>query len=278
MLVIHELKMKRLYKYIAPITLVAVLFAFLVPQFAQADITTGLVAYYTFDDGSGTTAADSAGTNTGTLSGSTIPTWVGGKIGAHALAFNGSTAYVNVPDATALNPTAITVSAWVNFTSFGSSYNAIVSKVTAGGGAYYQLFVKSNGTLAVYMTGSSGAIDYDGTGSHTLTLNTWYHIAFTYDSSTGLIGYVNGVQDATVGASGTLTAPTGVPLTISNDTNTAGRFAAASIDDVRIYNRAFTSSDITQLFNFTGITATVAPVVLIQGANVILKGGNMTIK
>ncbi len=45
----------------------------------------GLVAYYTFDEGSGTTAGDSAGSNTGTLTNG--PTWTTGKIGSGAVQF-----------------------------------------------------------------------------------------------------------------------------------------------------------------------------------------------
>ena len=40
----------------------------------------GLVAHYTFDEGSGTTAGDSAGSNTGTLANG--PVWTAGKVGS----------------------------------------------------------------------------------------------------------------------------------------------------------------------------------------------------
>ncbi|MDP2933123.1 MAG: LamG domain-containing protein, partial [bacterium] len=54
---------------------------------------TGLVGYWSFNDGNGTQAGDSSGNgNTGTLSGATIPTWVDGKRGK-ALSFDGSTSY-----------------------------------------------------------------------------------------------------------------------------------------------------------------------------------------
>src|SRR5688572_6099189 len=42
-------------------------------QLAQVAPTSGLIAHYTFDEGSGTTATDSAGSNTGTLTNG--PTW-----------------------------------------------------------------------------------------------------------------------------------------------------------------------------------------------------------
>ena len=58
---------------------------------ASADITTGLVNHYKLDETSGTTAYDSAGTNTGTVTGATF---TAGKIG-NALSFNGTNNYIN---------------------------------------------------------------------------------------------------------------------------------------------------------------------------------------
>src|SRR3989338_5105623 len=81
-------------------------FLFLLP-FSQtrADIVTGLVSHWKMDETSGTTATDSVGTNTGTVSGATF---TAGKIG-NALSFNGTTNYVSVPR---MNYDEITLSAW----------------------------------------------------------------------------------------------------------------------------------------------------------------------
>lgn len=213
-------------------------------------LTDNILAYWKFDDGSGTTAADATGNgHTGTLSGSPAPTWNTSGIINDSLTYNGTTAWVSVADAAALSPTAITVAAWVNFSSFPNAYNTIVSKITSGASAYWQYHVKSNGKLDVYLTASGGSVFYDGTGSHTLLANTWYFVVFTYDSTNGLIGYVNAASDATVAANGTLKATTGAALAIGNDTNTAGRFPAGKIDEVGVWSRALTSTEITELYN-----------------------------
>jgi hypothetical protein len=52
-----------------------------------------LIAHWTFDEGSGTTAYDSVGDNHGTLIGD--PTWTSGIIGG-ALSFDGDGDYINV--------------------------------------------------------------------------------------------------------------------------------------------------------------------------------------
>ena len=91
----------------------------------------GLIAAYGFDEGSGTTAADSSGNgNTGTLANAT---WTAaGKFGS-ALNFNGTNAWVSVPNATSLNPTAgMTMEAWVNPSLGHRGWRTVVFKEQAG--------------------------------------------------------------------------------------------------------------------------------------------------
>src|SRR5437868_11816809 len=81
---------------------------------------TGPVAAYAFEEGSGTTTADGSGNGrTGTLSNAT---WSANGHSGRALSFNGSTSWVSVPDAAALDlTTAVTVEAWVFATSSSGS-------------------------------------------------------------------------------------------------------------------------------------------------------------
>src|SRR5215203_349605 len=94
---------------------------------ASARAQTGPVAAYGFDAGSGTIAADASGLNhTGTL---VDATWTGsGRFGG-ALSFNGTSAYVQVPDADALDLAAsMTLEAWVRPATAGGGYRTVVVK------------------------------------------------------------------------------------------------------------------------------------------------------
>ena len=86
-----------------------------------------LVAYWKFDEGSGTTAADSSGNgNTGTLING--PLWTAGKAG-NALYFDGIDDNVTVLDSASLHlSSAFTLSAWVNPAATFTDYRAIVTK------------------------------------------------------------------------------------------------------------------------------------------------------
>jgi hypothetical protein len=79
-------------------------------------------------------------------------------------------------------------------------------------------------------------------------------LVVTYSSVAGLVTYVDNQVDKTVTANGALGSNTNV-TTIGLDNATAGRIPAAQIDDVRIYNRALSASDVLELYNYTGISA-----------------------
>ena len=85
---------------------------------------TGLVASYSFEEGTGTAASDASGNNNnGTLANATWTT--SGKFGK-ALTFNGTSSVVNVPDAASLRlTTAMTLEAWVYPTAAGSVWRTV---------------------------------------------------------------------------------------------------------------------------------------------------------
>ncbi|MHC4694214.1 MAG: hypothetical protein ACYS67_15840, partial [Planctomycetota bacterium] len=86
-----------------------------------------LVAHWPLDEGSGTTAYDSAGGNDGTLMSG--PVWVSGRMGG-GLQFNGSSSYVDCGNHTSLNITsAITLALWVNTNDSGNDdHNPYLAK------------------------------------------------------------------------------------------------------------------------------------------------------
>src|SRR5262245_66066750 len=94
------------------VTVVAFLLGCLLAPATGRPATTGLVAAFSFNEGSGSTVGDASGSGNNGAVGSA--TWsASGKFGA-ALSFNGSSAEVTVPDAASLHLTsAMTLEAWV---------------------------------------------------------------------------------------------------------------------------------------------------------------------
>jgi glucose/arabinose dehydrogenase len=205
---------------------------------AMPAATSGLVAAYSFDAGSGTTVVDSSGNNNvGTISGATWSTT--GKYGG-ALSFDANRqTYVGVPDSASLDlGTAMTLEAWVNPSSVTGSWRTVIFKQRSGGTAYslYGNDGQDRPVGQVYTTAEQNS----RAGSQ-LVANTWTHLATTYDGS-ALKLYVNGVEVANVAVSGPIAASSG-PLTIGGNAVWSEWFAGL-IDDVRIYNRALAPGEI----------------------------------
>jgi hypothetical protein len=197
----------------------------------------GLVAAYAFDEGAGTTTSDATGSgNTGTLSGAT---WSAtGKFGK-ALSFNGSSSLVTVPDAASLDLTnGMTLEAWLYPTTLSGWRTAILKRTTAG--LAYSLYAHNNDPQPASTINVAGS-DVSATGPSALPLNTWSHLAATYNGTTLRI-YLNGAQVGSMAVSGSITTSTG-QLSIGGN-NVWGEYFAGLIDEVRVYNRALTATEI----------------------------------
>jgi hypothetical protein len=203
---------------------------------------TGLVAAYSFNEGSGTTLADRTGSGrTGTISGATWTTQ--GRNGG-ALSFDGVNDWVTVADANSLDlTTGMTLEAWVYPTAGGGgSWRNVIIKERTGGEVYNLYANADTNTPAVFVIrAAQTTVPQDARGTAALTLNTWTHLAATFDNAT-LRLYLNGTQVATRAVAGPLVTSTGA-LRIGGN-GIWGEFFQGRIDDVRIYNRALTATEI----------------------------------
>src|SRR6185436_4481769 len=159
---------------VVPLGLACVLLSVPRPVLAQAS---DLVAAYSFDQGSGGTVADVSGNgNTGTIQSAT---WTpSGKFGS-ALAFNGSSARVQIPDANVLDlTTGVTLEAWVYPTANQADWRTVVQKQAD---SYLLSAGNSTGNLrpACGATFSSGGVTAASTSA--IPTNTWTHLAMSYD-------------------------------------------------------------------------------------------------
>lgn len=201
----------------------------------------GQVGAWSFNEGIGTTVGDASGqNNTGTLNG---PVWTStGKYGG-ALTFDGVNDFVNVPDANSLDlTTGMTLSAWVRPTTLGNWRQVLLKE--RPNGLTYGLYGTGGTGNRPNSTISVGGVDREvnAPAASALTVNTWAHLAVTYDGTTMRI-YVNGTQVAT-------RAQTGAMATSSNALKIGGNaiwgeWYAGQVDEVRVFNRALTAVEIT---------------------------------
>ncbi|MGW4963212.1 LamG-like jellyroll fold domain-containing protein [Nonomuraea sp. NPDC004186] len=200
----------------------------------------GLVGAWGMNEGSGTTVADSSGkTNTGAGSNTT---WANGKYGK-ALSFNGSSSMVTVAHAASLRlTTGMTLSAWVNPTTVtGTPWKSVVTKELSAGGASYALYAANGSALPSGWVQTAPETPTTAEGLSPLPVNTWSHLALTYDGA-ALRLFVNGQQVDQTPLNGSL-YDDGSPLRIGGNVVWREYFSGL-IDEVRVYNRAQTAAEI----------------------------------
>ncbi|WP_433216299.1 LamG-like jellyroll fold domain-containing protein [Microtetraspora malaysiensis] len=202
----------------------------------------GLVAAYGMNEGSGATVADASGSgNTGTAS---ATSWAAGKFG-QALSFNGTSSWVTVKDSPSLRLTnKITMEAWVKPASI-SGWRTVLMKESGPDDGSYALYSSiSTGPGVSGGPATDLLIDGYSDGADSLTklaINTWSHIAGTYDGTSTKI-YINGSLAGETTVSGNV-ATGAAPLRIGGN-NPFGDYFSGLIDEVRIYNTALTQGQI----------------------------------
>ncbi|MDE2041249.1 MAG: hypothetical protein KGI59_02615, partial [Patescibacteria group bacterium] len=219
----------------------------------------GLVGWWKFDEGSGTTAADSSGSgNTGTLVGG--PTWTTGQIGG-ALSFNGTNQYVTAStNSMPASAQAVSISAWVFISQYPNSKSSIVwrGSTSAGGGfgdpRIFALTLEgaSNNVPVFYAeSAGSGGLYYDATSSVSIGTGSWHLITGTSDGSGHLAIYVDG---SSAGAQGPFlgfssgSADSTVYVGADNSRSSLEDYFPGRVDDVRIYNRALSAQEVSVLY------------------------------
>jgi fibronectin type 3 domain-containing protein len=211
-----------------------------------------LVAAYSFNEGTGATVADGSGNgHAGAIASGTWTT--AGKFGG-ALSFNGAGTVVTIPDAAVLHfTTGMTLEAWVNPTAGGSAWRDVIYK--ANDNFYLEASTTPAGlpVAGAIINGSYG----EAYGASALALNTWTHLAATYDGSV-LRFYVNGAEVSNRLQAGAILTSTN-PLQIGGD-GLYGQYFSGLIDEVRVYDTALKPSEI-QTDMSTPIGTTTVPVV-----------------
>ncbi|MGH8529035.1 MAG: LamG-like jellyroll fold domain-containing protein, partial [Nevskiales bacterium] len=207
----------------------------------------GMVSWFKAENN----ANDSQGANDGTLENGA--TFAAGQVG-QAFSFDG------VDDSVALgNPTnlqlsdAITVDAWIRPDSAaGFKYTIAKWQAGGGGGSSWLLAINGDSPRAFVLgNGGDGFTEVQAGSLPTGPSAPFSHVAMTYSATDALRLYVNGVQVGTGGESvGTMANPTSQAVNLgSASVGGAGEFFAGALDEVEIFNRALTATEIKEIYD-----------------------------
>lgn len=182
--------------------------------------------------------------NNGTpQNGATIDT--NGKL-SNAANFNGSSSCIYAPYNSKLSVSNLTLNAWVNPESY-PGWAEIVGKGNVSFGPYaLQLSTSGTGTIR-FTYNQQNPWTYFVDSTNTIPLNQWSFVTLTYDGSKARF-YINGNLDSEHTLNVALTQ-TSSGLSIGCDPPGANEFFDGKIDEVNVWNKALTLSEITTLYN-----------------------------
>ena len=201
------------------------------------------VTHWKFDEGNGSITADfSENGNTGTLTNG--PVWTTGKIG-NGISVDGVNDYVGGNKL--IKAPQVTISAWFKIASVPATNTNIVGFANGADTGVHdkELYLDTSGKLRFYV--------YDGGSKHTaipnvtVPLNEWVYAASTADGTNAKV-YMNGALIGSVSAGNTY-AQYSQPNVFVARSSSSFSYLNGSIDEVRIYNRSLSSSEIQQIYS-----------------------------
>jgi len=228
-------------KRIALILGVVGLFA-LASSMAYAALSSDIVLFMAFEDGSGTDVTDSS--IYGNNGVATVASWTAGKHGG-GYEFDGATTVITVAPSAELTALGapMSIGYWINIISFPAQWQAVVEMEAAPGDRSGGWKSGLNNAQPVFTT--YGVMDHNATGD--LAVGEWVHFACTYDGTT-VAFYINGEVDSEVAGAGDIDVTQSPSLNIGAEAGTPGNWGInAILDNLWVSNAAKTQAEIQQL-------------------------------
>ncbi|MBN2203192.1 MAG: hypothetical protein JW700_03330 [Candidatus Aenigmarchaeota archaeon] len=204
---------------------------------------TGIIGFWNFDDSGDFVASDTSGNgNDCNLINMETTDWVSG-ISNQGLRFNGADEYLNCGDDSTLNVVGeITVMMWIKPDTW-DAYDRIISEGNGGDGSY--IIARSGSTGSIMAQYRYGGVNYyRGNLGNVIPLNEWTHVAFTFDGTSSIKVYVNGIRIDD-------SSPSGYGFGNSANLNIGRRsdgtnYFDGTIDEILIYNTELAQEEIQQ--------------------------------
>jgi hypothetical protein len=217
----------------------------------------GLVAEYLFNG----TALDTAGTNNGTVNGAT-PAADRFLNSSSAYSFDGVSNYIQLARNSGIR-FPCTISVWVNSGGQGANPSGIFASDNHDWYmGNYNGFVVSSSTAGYYAMVGCGVPMNNGYSTSVLPIpSKWTHLTVIFSSINSVIYYVDGISQSVTAAGGyTVPSFAGSPDRIGATYDSLGRtYFKGLIDDLRIYSRALTASEVSALYTEGGWTGVSSP-------------------
>lgn len=200
-----------------------------------------------------TTYTDTSGSGNN-LTGYNTPTAAAGHYGGSNLSTSFASAsaqYCSIADNASLSITgSMSISAWVYMANV-NTYKMIVTKFGASGNYSFSTFVHAAGNIVIFNASNNGTELTTAQTSTGLSAGVWYHLCFVYNGTDMRI-YINGAL-ATNGSSNPKAYTSGIyngtaAFRIGATDQVSPFYMNGRVDDVAIWNRALSASEVVQLY------------------------------
>lgn len=204
------------------------------------DFNRGLVGYWAMDYYNATGIYDNSsysnfGTFAGGVSGSNLSTGARG----YGLSFDGTDDYITIPSSSSLNlSTAMTVSAWIYDKGPSPTYRMVAAKANSW------FVTVSSGVLYCAVWNTTGVAIQDA-NMGAIPTNSWTHVVMVFNG-TDTLSYINGIYTDKFYLGTNMATNTNA---VSIGRRSAGENFNGTIDEVLIFNRSLSSSEILALYN-----------------------------
>lgn len=218
--------------------------------YSAPTLNTGLVSYWKLDESSGN-AVDSVGINT--LTNNNGVTYSAGKINNGANFASASSQFLSITDA---SQSGLDITGDMSFACWlkCSNTNQFVSKsLSTGNQNSWQARVTPTSSFEVFTSADGSTVKTATFSTAVFTINTWHHVVITYTASAHSIEmFVDGSSIGTVNnsanvASSLFDSSSDFRLGLGNPGG--GEYLNGSMDEVGIWNKVLTSTEVTTLYN-----------------------------
>lgn len=214
----------------------------------NASYLTGLVGSWDLDEDTGT-AIHNVNTESGLINTTNQGTWNGnttlnysiGRIGNASL-FDGINDFISIPDTGSTNITnSITIALTMNISLLGAGQGTVISKGYTGNPATtpWMFYVDSTNVKFYISNGTASS------RSFAITANNTYQLVGVYNGSY-MVTYTNGIFTESLAKSGNIISSNSNVLI---GANWATNYYKGLVDEVRVWNRALSASEISVLYN-----------------------------
>ncbi|MBP7768484.1 hypothetical protein KA082_01470 [Candidatus Woesebacteria bacterium] len=238
-------------------------------------LANNLVGHWKMEAGSGAVDDSSVNNNTASLNGSaaysaTVPTLVG-ETNNYSMSFDGSGDYLNPGGSTSVvqNVPAVTMSAWIRKNS-NTSIDQIIGYSTNGSTSTSRVFFQTNASTLECGGRSTDAETTQSVATNSiLSTGIWYHVSCIIDFQHDKIGiYLNGslqITDGVVDFSQSVTDnTTSQNSSIGIDEDKIGNDYDGLIDEIRLYTRALSATEVAALGAGKNTSAVTSPITVAQ--------------